>query len=179
LHIGSRSSSRLPQILTRAGRLLAEHGVDEQPLLPGRILVAPPDRHLMVVNGRIRLSAGPAIHRQRPAVDAMFASAARWASTGVVAVVLSGTLDDGAVGAATVAREGGRVLVQDPEEAAFASMPRAARRAVPNALTLPARALGPTATELLCTSPRPPPNDRERLGLRLVHLGQLDCGQQE
>ncbi|HEY0812637.1 MAG TPA: chemotaxis protein CheB [Pseudonocardia sp.] len=149
LHIGRGARSNLPRILTRSGRLAAEHVVDGRPLQPGRIMVAPPDRHLLVVDGRVRLSAGPTINRQRPAVDPMFASAARWAGPGVVAVVLSGTLDDGAVGAALVARAGGRVIVQDPAEAAFSSMPRAARAAVPDALTLPVRAIGPTAAELL------------------------------
>jgi two-component system, chemotaxis family, protein-glutamate methylesterase/glutaminase len=149
LHIGPHAHSRLPQILARVGPLPAEHACDGAPLRAGTILVAPPDRHLLMVDGHTQLSAGPRINRHRPAVDAMFASAARWAGPRVVAVVLSGTRDDGAVGAALVARAGGTVFVQDPSEAAFPSMPQMAIAAVPAARAAPARGLGALAQESL------------------------------
>ena len=79
--------------------------------------MAPPDFHLLTAHGLARLSSGPRVNRHRPAIDVMFASAARWADSRVLAVVLSGVLDDGAVGAALVARAGGTVIVQDPGEA--------------------------------------------------------------
>ena len=149
LHIGPQAHSRLPQILTRSGPLPAEHARDGAPLHAGTILVAPPDRHLLMVDGHARLSAGPRINRHRPAVDAMFASAARWGGPRVVAAVLSGTMDDGAVGAALVAGAGGRVLAQEPSEAAFSSMPRSAIAAVPALRTAPARELGALAQHCL------------------------------
>ena len=149
LHIGPHAYSRLPQILTRAGPLPAEHARDGTPLCAGTILVAPPDRHLLVVDGHARLSTGPRINRHRPAVDAMFASAARWGGPRVVAAVLSGTRDDGAVGGALVARAGGTVLAQDPIEATFPSMPSMAVATVPGTRTARARELGALAQECL------------------------------
>jgi two-component system, chemotaxis family, protein-glutamate methylesterase/glutaminase len=142
LHIPPDARSRLPRILARAGRLPAEHARDDAPLEPGRVVVAPPDRHLLVVEGRVRLSAGPHINRHRPAVDAMLGSIAREAGPRAVAVILSGSLDDGAVGANLLRRRGGRVLVQDPQDAIFPSMPRAALAAVPDALVAASAALG-------------------------------------
>jgi two-component system chemotaxis response regulator CheB len=81
------------------------------------------------------------VNRHRPAIDLLFASTARWTGSRTVAVVLSGVLDDGAVGAALVAQAGGRVLVQEPTEAHFASMPTAALAAAPGAQAWPAEHL--------------------------------------
>jgi two-component system, chemotaxis family, protein-glutamate methylesterase/glutaminase len=137
VHVGGNTRSRLPGILARSGPLPAAHARHGEPLRSGRIYVAPPDFHLLAADGVARLSSGPRVNRHRPAVDVMFASAARWRRTKVVAAVLSGVLDDGAVGAALVARAGGRVLAQDPVEALFDAMPRAAMAAVRDAVAVP------------------------------------------
>jgi two-component system chemotaxis response regulator CheB len=141
VHVGGNTRSTLPKILSRSGPLPAAHARHGEPLRRGRIYVAPPDFHLLAAAGVARLSSGPRVNRHRPAVDVMFASAARWAGIRLVAVVLSGMLDDGAVGAALVARAGGRVVVQDPGDALFDSMPRAALAAVRLAAVAPARRL--------------------------------------
>jgi two-component system, chemotaxis family, protein-glutamate methylesterase/glutaminase len=93
--------------------LPAAHARAGEPLRPGRIYVAPPGCHLLVPGGTAELSNGARINRTRPAVDALFGSAARWFGDRVVAVVLSGVLDDGAVGAALVEQAGGLVVVQE------------------------------------------------------------------
>lgn len=134
IHIGEQSESRLPKILTRAGPLPARHAGDGDRLERGRVLVAQPGAHLVVADGGVTLSRGPRVNRFRPAVDVLFASAAQAAGAAVVAVVLSGALDDGAVGAALVARTGGQVLVEEPQTALYPSMPAAAAQAAPNAL---------------------------------------------
>jgi two-component system, chemotaxis family, protein-glutamate methylesterase/glutaminase len=129
IHVGEQT--RLPQILSRSGPLQASHGRDGEELQRGRIYVAPPGRHLIVHDGHTKLSTGPLVNRHRPAVDVMFASAADWVDGHTVAVVLSGALDDGAVGVALVDLAGGQVLVQDPVEAEFGGMPQAALAAAP------------------------------------------------
>jgi two-component system, chemotaxis family, protein-glutamate methylesterase/glutaminase len=149
MHVGEHARSQLPQILSRSGPLPAAHAVTAEPLRPGQIYVAPPARHLLMPDGIVQLSNGPRMNRTRPAVDAMFASAARWAGDRVVAVVLSGGLDDGAVGAALVAQAGGLVVVQEPEEAEHPSMPRSALSAAAGAISVPAAELGEVVSGML------------------------------
>lgn len=132
-HTSQDGRSNLPQILGRRARLPAAWAVDLQPLETGRVYVAPAGRHLMVHEGRARVSAGPRVNRHRPSVDVLFASAAQSAGPAATVVVLSGVLDDGAVGAALVALVGGQVWVQDPGRAEFGSMPAAALAAAPGA----------------------------------------------
>ncbi|HEY2263466.1 MAG TPA: chemotaxis protein CheB [Streptosporangiaceae bacterium] len=165
IHIGAQASSRLPQILSRAGSLPAAHATDGAPLRNGEIVVAPPDRHLLVDDGRIRLDAGPRVNRVRPAVDVLFASAARAAGPLVTAVQLSGMLDDGAVGAALVSGAGGQVLVQAPGQAPHGSMPRAALAAAPGAVAVPASELAAAVTQAIgraATAPREEPTEIQR-----------------
>ncbi|MGY1776969.1 chemotaxis protein CheB [Geodermatophilus sp. SYSU D00804] len=155
LHLSPTGESRLPELLSRAGPLPVRHPTEGGALVPGQVVVAPPDRHLVVRDGRVHLTRGPRVNRQRPAVDVLFRSAALSHGAGVVAVVLSGALDDGALGAAAVAAQDGRVLVQDPREARVSAMPRAALAVVRRARAAPAAELGPLVTELV-GSPAPP-----------------------
>src|SRR5881275_232348 len=75
LHIPRTGPSALPSILRRAGKLPAGHPVDGEILKPGHIYVAPADHHLLVLEGRARLSHGPAENGHRPAIDPLFRSA--------------------------------------------------------------------------------------------------------
>ena len=126
LHLPPDAKSHLPGILDRAGPLPAVHVVDDAPIRPGRIYVAPPNRHLMLEGDRMRLSIGPRINSLRPSIDVLFRSAARSFGPRVIGVVLSGTLDDGTLGLDAIKQRGGVVVIQDPEEALFPGMPRSA-----------------------------------------------------
>jgi two-component system chemotaxis response regulator CheB len=149
LHVPRTAPSALPRILNRSGPLPAATASDGELLRLGRIYVAPADRHLLLIEDRIRLSRGPAENGHRPAIDPMFRSVARAVGAHCMAVVLSGARDDGAFGAALVAAEGGVVLAQEPSDALYRSMPQATIARVPGALTAPAAELGPLIAELL------------------------------
>jgi two-component system chemotaxis response regulator CheB len=136
LHIAPQGS-HLPEILTRAGFYEATHPQDGEPLPFGRIVVAPPDMHLLVENGVIRLGRGDRYAGARPAIDPLFESAAAEFGPRVVGIVLSGGLHDGAAGLAAVKAHGGVAVVQDPQEALHRSMPDAAIAACPAADVLP------------------------------------------
>lgn len=123
VHIAPASPSALAHILSRAGPLPCQTAEDGEPLRPGIILVAPPDRHLEIEDGRVRLTVGPRENGHRPAVDALFRSAAAAFDGRVLGVVLSGTRDDGTAGLAAIKSAGGNAIVQDPHEALYAGMP--------------------------------------------------------
>jgi two-component system chemotaxis response regulator CheB len=136
LHVPAAGGRALPNILGRAGRLPAAAADDNAEVLPGRVYVAPPDHHMLLIGDKFRLSRGPRHNGHRPAADPLFISAALTAGARTIAIVLSGTLDDGAAGCAAVERRGGLVLVQDPDESAYEGMPRAALAATRNGRAL-------------------------------------------
>ena len=140
---GSRDTPGfLPQILRRAGPLPAKHAVDGAVIEHGRIYVAPPDHHLLLEDGRMRVTSGPRENGFRPAVDPLFRTAAHSCGSRVIGVVLSGGLDDGTYGLSVIKQQGGLALVQDVKEAAVPSMPASAIRAVAVDHVLGAVALG-------------------------------------
>jgi two-component system chemotaxis response regulator CheB len=123
LHLPAGAESRLAEIISRAGTLSAVQAQGGEPLDPGRIYVAPPDRHLIVRDSHVAVECGPHENDVRPSIDVLFRSAALAYGRRTVAVVLSGTRDDGVAGASAVGACGGCVLVQDPEDALFATLP--------------------------------------------------------
>jgi two-component system, chemotaxis family, protein-glutamate methylesterase/glutaminase len=126
LHVPRDGPTALPAILSRSGPLPAALAVDGETPRRGRIYIAPNDFHLLIIDGRLRLSRGPTENGHRPAIDPLFRSVARAYTTRAVGVVLSGARDDGAAGLALIAVHGGSTVVQDPDDALYPSMPRAA-----------------------------------------------------
>jgi two-component system, chemotaxis family, protein-glutamate methylesterase/glutaminase len=148
LHV-PQTGSMLPTLLSRAGPLPARHPADREPLKAGQIYVAPPDQHMLVHDGCVRLSRGPRENRYRPAVDPLFRSAARWYGSRVIGVILTGSLDDGTAGMLAIKQHGGRTVVQDPEDAMFPSMPKSALASVAIDHVAPLPALGDLLTRLV------------------------------
>ena len=125
LHVGALPSE-LPALLSAAGVTPAKHGQDGEAICPGQIYVAPPDRHMIVVDGHIRLTRGPKENWARPAIDPLFRSAAEAFGPAVIGVILTGNLNDGSAGLYEIKRRGGITIVQDPEHAAHPDMPMSA-----------------------------------------------------
>jgi two-component system chemotaxis response regulator CheB len=156
-HFPPSHHSRLPDILSRSGPLLATHAIDGEPFNPGHIYVAPPDYHLLLAEEqRLRLTRGPRENHHRPAVDPLFRSAARTYGRRVIAVVLSGSLNDGAAGLLAVRAAGGIAIVQDPVEARVSAMPVNAARTAGVDHIVSLDRLGPLLVELT-SQPLPKP----------------------
>jgi two-component system, chemotaxis family, protein-glutamate methylesterase/glutaminase len=129
MHMPPNAPSVLARILDRSGPLPAVSATDGAALEPGRIFVAVPDRHLLVYDHRVALSEGPTENRYRPAINALFRSAAMAYGQRAIALLLSGVLDDGVLGAQAIRSRGGTTVVQSADDALFPAMPRNALRA--------------------------------------------------
>ncbi|WP_395399292.1 chemotaxis protein CheB [Pseudoduganella sp. UC29_106] len=129
MHIGVRDSI-LPSVLAQQCQLPIKHAHSHEALLPGRVLVAPPDRHLMVLRdghgAYALLSRSARENHCRPAIDPLFRSAAAAFGPRAIGVILSGRLDDGTIGMQAIKTCGGQAIVQLPEDAAAPDMPASA-----------------------------------------------------
>lgn len=126
LHLGQESI--LTSILGRRSVLPVMPARTGERFRRGTVYVAVPGVHLLLHDDHILLRRGPRENYSRPAIDALFRSAAASLGTRVTGVVLSGALSDGTVGLRAIKRCGGLAVVQDPEEALVSSMPRSALR---------------------------------------------------
>ncbi|MCC6532642.1 MAG: chemotaxis protein CheB [Burkholderiales bacterium] len=171
-HVGAKSI--LPEVLRRCRHERDDSvtvPIDGEPIRPGRIYVAIPDRHLTVEDGRIHLPKGPRENLHRPSIDVLFRSAARAYGSRVVGVILTGALDDGASGMFAVKAKGGIAIVHDPKEAIVPDMPLSAMKAVPVDHCLPiagiAQLIVKLSSEPVAKAPgsrakRPRPEVKER-----------------
>jgi len=148
MHSGPNSPGVLDIILRRAGLLTTVQPRDNERINPGTIYVAPPDHHMLVEPGHIRLSRGPKENRFRPAIDPLFRSAAQVYGPRVIGVVLTGGLDDGTAGLWAIKRLGGTAVVQDPDDALVKSMPLSALKYVRVDYRLPLAEIGPLLERL-------------------------------
>ena len=149
LHLPATAESSLPEILSRAGPFPATHPNDGELFKPRHVYVAKADHHMLVERGRVVVKKGPKENRFRPSIDALFRSAAYVYGRQVIGIVLSGMLDDGTSGLWSIKRMGGITMVQNPETAAFDSMPLNALRDVQIDHTLDAAGMGPLLAELI------------------------------
>lgn len=149
LHLSPTSTSALSTILNTVGGMRSVTPRDGDPVLPGYIYVAEPDKHLDVSTGFIRKTHEPKVNGARPAVDILFQSAADVYGPRTIGVILSGGLDDGSAGLAAICAAGGVGIVQDPDEATVGAMPRnAIERAIPDHV-VKTEEIGPLLTHIV------------------------------
>lgn len=172
LHLPPKGTSVLPQILARAGALPAVTAEDGAAVEGGRVYVAPPDCHLLVEDGHLRLDHGARTNGHRPAIDPLFRSVAQAYGPASAGVVLSGVLDDGTAGLMAIKQAGGVTLAQDPSEALYDTMPRTAIEVVSPDHIGTAEQLGHVLATIAGATPPDPP--AEARSLREEHLVEVD-----
>lgn len=147
-HVAADAPSYLPRIFNYAGKNRASHPVDGETIRPGHIYVAPPDHHLLIKNETVLVKKGPKENQFRPSIDALFRSAAYWYGPRVIGVVLTGLLNDGISGMWTIKQLAGISVIQEPEEAAYPSMPESVREHVAVDYSVPVSEMADLLTRL-------------------------------
>ena len=125
VHLAPESHSELPRILATRTRMPVAQVNEPAPLEPDHVYVIPPDRHLRISDNEISAHEFDSPRGRRAPIDLFFRSLAEQHGDGF-AIILTGAGSDGAVGLKAVKEAGGIILVQDPNEAEYASMPRSA-----------------------------------------------------
>jgi two-component system, chemotaxis family, protein-glutamate methylesterase/glutaminase len=125
-HLERTRPSMMAKILQRTSSLPVEQAKHNQRLRPGRVLIAPPDHHLLVIDESVSLTQTAPVHFVRPSADLLFESAAETYGSRTIAVVLTGTGHDGSRGVIAVKNAGGTVIVQDHATSKFYGMPGSA-----------------------------------------------------
>ncbi len=146
-HMPPTYTTILAEHLARASGRPAHEAVDREPVLPGRIYLAPGGLHMRLVRkgagAEIALDDGPQINFCKPAVDPMFTSAIDIWQGGILAVVLTGMGSDGMRGGKAIVEAGGSVIAQDEASSVVWGMPGAAAHAGICAAVLPLDQIGP------------------------------------
>jgi two-component system chemotaxis response regulator CheB len=125
-HIPAHATSFLAEMLDASANMPVTRALDGQPIERGHIYVAAPDRHLLLIDGTIRLGEGPRENMSRPSIDPLFRSAALSYGPRAVGVVLTGMLNDGSSGLHAIKACGGTAVVQHPLDAEVDQMPLSA-----------------------------------------------------
>jgi two-component system, chemotaxis family, protein-glutamate methylesterase/glutaminase len=126
-HLEPRHRSLMADILSRRTRLRVKEAQEGDRLQPHTVYIAPPDYHLLVnPGGTLSLSHSELVHFVRPSGDLLFESVAASFRDRAIAVVLTGTGSDGAMGVQAIKKMGGTVIAQDEGSSEFFGMPGAA-----------------------------------------------------
>jgi two-component system chemotaxis response regulator CheB len=153
LHIPAQGIGILSTVASSASRLPVVQAESGMVIENGHVYLAVPDHHLLLRESHIMLGRGPRENMVRPAIDALFRSAALQYGPRVIGVVLSGVLSDGAAGLTAIKQCGGLALVQDPTDAIANEMPLRALEATTVDLCVPGARIGDVLSELVRAQP--------------------------
>jgi two-component system CheB/CheR fusion protein len=153
VHLDPKVPSELAGILALRTRMPVTQVSAPTPLQADHVYVIPPDRRLLITDDEIAAAAFEEPHGKRAPIDLFFRSLAEQHGDGC-AVILTGAGSDGAIGVGAVKEAGGIVLVQDPNEAEYSSMPRSAIATGVADFVLPVRDIAARLVELVHEKPQ-------------------------
>ncbi|TMF54247.1 MAG: chemotaxis protein CheB [Chloroflexi bacterium] len=126
-HVDPRHRSLMPQVIGRQTRLPVAHAEEGTKLEADHVYLAPPNQHMLINRkGTLTLTDTELVNFVRPSADLMFESVAAAYGERAIAVVLTGSGHDGAMGVTAIKQRGGTVIAQDEASSEFFGMPSAA-----------------------------------------------------
>jgi len=129
--------------------LLCQEADNNTVIKKGTIYFAQPNKHLIIKNEKVILGFGPEENRWRPSIDVLFRSAAAAYDGHTIGIVLTGMLDDGTAGMATIKTCGGTAIVQDPNEAEYPDMPLSVLKEIEVDYCIPLSKMGAAISEII------------------------------
>lgn len=125
-HLDPRHRSLMAEIMQRHSKLRVIEAADGETMKPAFVYIAPPNKHLLVNDGKILLTSTAFVHFSRPSIDLLFESVAATYGDRSIGIILSGTGRDGAMGIKAIKEKGGTTIAQDEATAEHWGMPQAA-----------------------------------------------------
>jgi two-component system CheB/CheR fusion protein len=147
-HLSPHHESALVSLLTVQTPLTVVQAEEGMRVEAGHVYVIPPNVQMEMRGAELHLSPRPADRSRHTPIDAFLVSLAESVHERSIAVILSGTASDGAIGLADVKRAGGITFAQSPESAKYDGMPRAAIETGMVDLVLPPASIGAKLVEL-------------------------------
>jgi two-component system chemotaxis response regulator CheB len=148
-HRSAESGQMLSMSLRKQSALRISEPQDKEAILPGQVYIAPADYHLLVDEGSFSLSTEGPVSYARPSIDVLFESASDAYGERVIGVILTGSNQDGAYGAARIKERGGYLIVQQPDTSESAVMPKATLTSAVVDRILPLREIAPCLVRLI------------------------------
>jgi two-component system, chemotaxis family, protein-glutamate methylesterase/glutaminase len=149
-HVDPRHRSLMAEILARRSHIAVREAAEGERVAPGTAFIAPSNRHLLVnPDGSLHLTQTELVHFVRPSADLLFESVAASYRERAVAVVLSGSGMDGAMGVKAIHKMRGTVIVQDQRTSEFHGMPDAALQTGVVDFVLPLEEIAPALQKLV------------------------------
>lgn len=137
-HISAHSDNYMITYLNSHSNLFVKEAEEKENLKSGCVYVCPPNYHLLIEEDRtLSLATFEKVNYSRPSIDVLFETGALSLKKGAIGVLLTGASHDGAHGMGMIHAFGGMTVVQDPETAHVAYMPKAAINSTPVDYVLP------------------------------------------
>ena len=151
-HLMPLHKSMGPELLGRHTAMQVKQAQQGETLLPGVVYLAPPDKHLLCLQGKVRLTHTERVRFSGPAIDSLFESVAAAYGPRCIGVILTGSGSDGSNGVRAIKKAGGRTFAQDPHEAEFGAMPGSAIATGCIDFVLPLAEIGPALNRIIGSS---------------------------
>lgn len=125
-HLDPSHKSLIVEIMQRHSRLRVTEAIDGETMNPSTVYIAPPNKHMLVNDGKIQLTSTAFFHFSRPSIDLLFESVAATFGERAIGIILTGSGHDGTMGIKAIKENGGTTIAQDEARSEYRDMPQSA-----------------------------------------------------